>query len=213
MKSFHSHHAWLIVTLLLGTLACRLVSRIGETKATVEAAATQAKQGLNMVETARAMITQVGSSEMLKTAQAIATEVGESGLLQTAQAVATQEGPGLMETAKALATQKGPGLEETARSFMGEPPDDIPILDGEKDNYLAGEFMVSYAVSVDFEEVVDFYRREMPDSGWTEEEQTSIESDSVVTITFHKGPRKASVTISVNPINRKTTIVVLITGQ
>lgn len=214
MKSIRYLYAWLIVlSLLLGTLACRLVSSIGETKATVEAAATQAKQGLNMAGTAQALITQVGSSDMLKTAQAIATDVGESGLMETAQAVATQEGPGLIETAKALATQKGPGLKGTAQSFMGEPPEDIPVMEGEKENYLAGEFLVSYATPVSFDEVVEFYGREMPANGWTEEEQISVKSDRVVSFGFRKGSRNVTITISANPINRKTTVVILISGQ
>lgn len=213
MKSFHFRHAWLVAALLFGTLACRLVTGIGETKATVEAAATQAKQGLNMVETAQAMITQVGGSETLKTARAIATEVGESGLIETAQAVATQEGPGLIQTARAVATQKGPELEETARSIMGEPPEDIPILESEKEDYLAGEFLISYVVPVSFDEVVDFYQREMPAEGWVEEQRSSMESESVAAFTYQKDSRSAAITISVNPINRRTTVVILITGQ
>ncbi len=228
-------YAWLIVALLLSSMACQLVSRISKTKEKVEAAATDAKAGLNMLGTARALVTQVGSSQMLKTAQALATEVGESGLLQTAVAVATEEGPSAIETAKAFATQEGPALQETAKAFatqegpglqktaqaamtqvagsMGEPPDDIPIMAGDKEDLLTGEFVVSYSIPTALQDVASFYKREMPAKGWTLVEQNTLETESMVALNYDKKSRAASVTITTNPINRKTIVFIVISEK
>jgi hypothetical protein len=188
--------------------------------------------GLNALGTARALVTQVGSSAMLKTAQAVATEVGESGLLKTAIAVATEEGPSAIATAKSFATQEGPGLEETAKAFatqegprlqktaqaaltqvagsMGEPPDDIPIIEGEKEDLLTGEFTVSYSVSMNIEDVASFYKTEMPKEGWEPVEQGKIESKSMYAQNYIKQGRSADITIFKSPINQQTLVFILI---
>jgi hypothetical protein len=235
MRSNFYRYAWLFVILLSSTLACQLVSRIGQTKEKVEAAATEAKAGLNMLGTARALVTKVGSSEMLKTAQALATEVGESGLLQTAIAVATEEGPSAIATAKAFATQEGPALEATAKAFatqegpslqktaqaamtqaagaMGEPPDDIPIVAGNVEDLLTGEFVVSYSVPMDIQDVASFYKREMPANGWKPVEQGTLVSESMVALNYEKTDRAAAVTITINPVNKKAIVFILISEK
>lgn len=232
MRSTNFRYVWPIIILLLTTLACQLVSKIGETREKVETVATDAKAGLNTLGTARALVTQVGSSAMLKTAQAVATEVGDSGLLKTAIAVATEEGPSAMATVKAFATQEGPSLQETAEAFatqegpglqktaqaaltqiagsMGEPPDDIPIIGGEKEDLITGEFAVSYSVSKSIEDVANFYKSEMPKNGWTPVEQGKLETESMVAMNYEKQGRSADVTILKNPINQQTLVFILI---
>lgn len=206
--------------LLISVLACRLVSEIGETKATVESAATEAKEGLNILGTARALVTEVGSSDMIQTAQALATEVGESGVLQTAIAVATQEGPSAMETAKAFATQEGPGLQETAQAAMtqiagamDEAPPDIPIVGGETDNFLAKEFMVSYMTPLRLPEVLAFYKSEMPDKGWVFTDQGTLETENMAALNFEKPDRTAAITLNVNPLDDRTIVLILISEK
>jgi hypothetical protein len=228
-------YAWFLVILLATTLACQLVSDLGKTREKVGAIATEAKEGANMLGTARALVTQVGSSQMLKTAQALATEVGESGLLQTAIAVATEEGPSAIETARAFATREGPSLEETARAFAtqegpelqetaqaaltqisgstGEPPADIPIIEGEKENLLTGELLVSFSVATSLKDVASFYKSAMPANGWTLDEHNMLETENFVALNYAKGSRKAAVTIEINPINQKTLVIILISGQ
>jgi hypothetical protein len=217
MRFANLRHAWLIVTLLSTTLACQLVSQLSETRERVESVATDAKAGINTLGTARALVTQVGSSAMLQTAQALATEAGESGLLQTAIAVATEEGPSAIETAKAFVTQEGPALEETAQAAltqiagsMGEPPVDIPVIAGEKEDLITGEFAVSYSVSMDIEDVADFYKREMPREGWTPIEQGNLESENMFSLNFEKPDRSAAVTIISSPVNQQTIVFILI---
>jgi len=235
MRQNAYRYAWLIVILLSTTLGCQLVSRIRETRDKVEGVATDVKAGQNMLGTARALVTQVGSSEMLKTAQALATEVGESGLLQTAIAVATEEGPSALATAKAFATQEGPALEATAKAFatqegpslqktaqaamtqaagaMGKPPDDIPIVAGNVEDLLTGEFVVSYTVPMSIQDVADFYKMEMPANGWKAVEQGNLESDSLIALNYEKTGRAAAVTITTNPVNKKAVVFILISEK
>ncbi len=212
--------ALVIVTLLIATLACQLVSEIGETKATVESVATEAKEGLNIIGTARALVTEVGGSEMIQTAQALATEVGESGVLQTAIAVATQEGPSVIETAKAVATQEGPGLQETAKAAMtqiagsmDEAPPDIPIVNGETDNFLGNEFMVSYMTPLSLPEGVEFYKNQMPVMGWTFVDKGTVETENMAALNYEKPDRAAAITLQVNPLDERTIVLILISEK
>lgn len=213
-------YAWLTLIMLSATLACQLVSKIGQTKQEVEAAATEAKKGINMLGTARAMVTQVGGSQMLKTAQAVATEVGESGFLQTAIAVATEERPSAIGTAKAFVTQEGPGLKETAQVAMtqvagslDEPPQDIPLVSGDRENFLGTNFMVTYMTTMSFQEVLDFYKSEMPAKGWTKVTQGTVETQDTAALNYEKDNRKAAVTLNVNPLDKKTIVLIVITGE
>jgi len=206
-------YAWFLIVLLSASLACQLVSRIGETKATVQAVASEAKGGVQILGTARAMITQVGGSEMLKTAQAVATDLGQSGLLETAIAVATEEGPGLIETAEAFATKEGPALKETAAASMGEAPNDIPVIETGKEDFISGEFLVTYSVPMSFQGVVDFYKREMPANGWTKVEANSVEAEKTAALNYEKSDRKAAVTININPLNQHSIVLIVITEK
>ncbi len=210
MQTKTYRNAWFLIVLLSASLACQLVSRIGQTRATVQAVASEAKGGVQILGTARAMITQVGGSEMLKTAQAVATEFGQSGLLETAAAVATEEGPGLVETAKAFATEEGPALKETAAASLGEAPQDIPVIETGKEDFVSGEFLVSYSVPMSFQEVVDFYKKEMPANGWTKVDANSVETEKTAALNYEKSGRTAAVTININPINQHTIVLIVI---
>jgi hypothetical protein len=186
--------AWFIVLLISASLACQLVSRIGETKSTVEAAATEAKGGLGL----------------LGTAEAAVTEVGGSSLVQTAIAAVTEQAPGLVETAQSFATEQGPELLETAQSSMGTPAADIPVIEGEKSDYVNGEFLVSYAVAMSLQDVKDFYESKMPENGWSKSDQGNVESDNLVVLNYGKDNRNATVTLTLNPVNKKVAVVILI---
>jgi hypothetical protein len=215
-------HAWLLAVLITVSLACQVLSDIGErvqqTRNQVESAATDIKQGRNFLGTARSIATQVGNSEMLQTAMALATELGESGLLETARAFATeqgpglietvqgfatQQGPGLVETAQALATQHGPGLLETAQAVAtqaarasGNPPADIPLIEGEKEMLFASSELVSYTTGLTFQEVLQFYKAQMPANGWEKIEQGWVETGNTAVLQFEKPDRKAVVTLN-----------------
>jgi len=112
---------FMFLVFLAASIACNTVTgiadRFGETKNTVEAVATEVREGVDLLGTARAIGTQVGGSGLIETAQALATDVGDSEFLKTAQAYATEQGPALLQTVEGFATEQGPRLIETARAF------------------------------------------------------------------------------------------------
>jgi hypothetical protein len=212
-------YLWLIAVLVLIAVACSLFSAVGNridtARATAEAIATDVEQGRDLLETARAMATQVGGAGMLGTIQALATEADESGLLSTAQAFATAEGPGLMETALAVATRQGPEILSTAQSYItqiapGEAPADIPIMDGDKELFFQSKNLVSYMIALPLEQVDDFYQQQMPANGWTKVDAESFESPAAKSLVYEKPGQRASVVLSISPGGDKSVILITI---
>jgi hypothetical protein len=198
--------ALLMITLLFAfTLGCGLFSgissRVDEAKETAMALAAEAQQGYSILETARAIATVGGSSELFKTAQAIATSVGDSGLLATAQAFATEQGPELMVTAQAALTQVAP--------MLGTAPPDIPLMSGEVENLVASEFLITYATQASLQYVADFYAAEMSRNGWEKGAEQSF-ANSMSIVEYEKLGRKATVTLMANSLDGKTSVVIAI---
>jgi hypothetical protein len=78
-------------------------------------------------------------------------------MISTVQAVAT-ENPGLVQTAQAIIQQELPA---------GEAPADIPIINPDKtENYFGSSQYIIYTTPIDYTQVLDFYRTEMPNNGW-----------------------------------------------
>jgi hypothetical protein len=66
---------------------------------------------------------------------------------------------------------------------------------------------------MNIQEVADFYNREMPAKGWIKVEQGSLENENMFALNFEKEARKAAITITTNPINQKTIVVIIISEQ
>jgi hypothetical protein len=196
-----------IGVILILTLSCNLFSNLSNqanvVKETAQSVVTMAGEGQKWIETAKAVTTNVGESGLLETAQAYVTEAGNSSFLQTAQAYTTQEAPQLMETAKAIASH--------IPSNTGELPKDIPLVTGENEELFVSNELVSYMTSQDYNSVVEFYKKEMPNNGWEQDDKDVIETSNISYLYFKKQDRTASIVISINPLNNKT--VVLITLQ
>ena len=194
------------VFVLAITFGCNLISGLGEqitdTRSTVEAAATQANEGLELLGTAKAVVTEVNPKALAETAQAVLTEAADLGLVKTAQALATEQGPGLIETAQAAATQFS---QDTP------PPADIPIVPGELGNYLAAPGFVSYFTRMPLKDVLNFYQEQMPANGWQRKENGYLETASVVIQPYEKPGGTATITLTQNP--QDSTTIVLISYQ
>jgi predicted small secreted protein len=197
---------WFIVLLVATALACNAVSglgeKVGDTRNTAEAAATEVKEGLNLLGTVQGVATEVGGSGLGKTAQAFATQAEESGLLETAQAFATQEVPALIETAQAAATQ--------ARDLLGEAPEDIPVME-ETQDYLGAANMVSYTTPAGLDEVVAFYKEAMPAYGWQKADPPATLGDLTL-LYYEKDQRAAAVRPTANPLGG-TFVIIIITPR
>lgn len=218
MKARTFQAAWLALILLLAaSLACNTVNRIGDTRETVQAVASSVSQGRDMLATIGALGTQVGSTGLLETAQALATQAGESGLLETAVAFATQQGPFAIATAQAFATQQGPAAMATAEAYatqvagsLGNLPPDIPIVDGDKDAFVKSLELVSYITALDYAQVVDFYKQQMPANGWTQASSGWVETAQLTVLRYEKIDRVSTVTITHNPVDTRSVVLVTI---
>jgi hypothetical protein len=108
-----------------------------------------------------------------------------------------------------LATALPPGPEATlpalATAFAGgEAPEDIPVLD-QAENLFGSETAVSYETTVPFDDVVTFYKEQMPANGW-EEAEGSFSFGEVSILNYVKEGRSAIVTIT--KAGEKTTVLV-----
>ncbi|PWH16190.1 MAG: hypothetical protein DDG59_09945 [Anaerolineae bacterium] len=212
---------FLIVILFVASLACNLITgffqNFEQVKSTVVSIATDAKGGQEAMATAYALATQLAGNQFVETAKAIATEVGKSGAAETLQAVITEQAPGIEETLQAFLTQNVPELEGTAKALLTQvplpstsPPDDIPIVQGDIQNLLTSNNTLTYQVSMPLADVVAFYKTEMPKKGWSFQPATSSELENASVLNFIKENRSASITISLNPINQKTMVVIVL---
>ncbi len=212
---------FVIVLLLSLSLACNLLSglrqNLNDVKSTANALATEAKGGREVIATAQAMITQVADNQLLETAKAIATEISQSGAVETLQAMVSEQAPGVEETLQAFMTQEAPSLEETARALLTQvpslsasPPEDIPLVESEKENLVITKETISYMVAMPFSEVVAFYKREMPQKGWSYQQDQSKELGNSSLLIYTKQNRSASISINYNPLNQKTIILIIL---
>ena len=241
---------WVLSVLVAVTLSCSAISNLSNDvngiKETAQSVGTSVESGRQLLETGKAVATQVQGNELVQTAQAFATKQGprlegtisafatEQGpkVQGTAQAFATQQGPGLRDTIQAFVTQQGPGLEKTINALVtqqgpemletgqaiatqvaastGNLPADIPLVEGEKDNLFKSDSLISYFTPLDLNTTKEFYTNEMPVNGWTYlKGETAVENE-VVLLYFDKLDRKASVTLSVNPLDKHTIVLIAI---
>jgi hypothetical protein len=195
----------IFLMLIATTLACG-ISGIGKQAQTVEQTALAIKTDVGGLATA--------GGSLITTAQAL--ETLHPQVLDTVQAVATQGAP-IISTVQAAATNN-PGLVQTAQALInqeiptGEPPSDIPIYNRDQaENYFGSSQYIFYTVPAEYSTVLEFYKTEMPNNGWTYLESTSHEYANAAQLNFNKDNRIATINLSVNPLNN-TTLVVISTG-
>ena len=212
----------LVITLFLGAgLACESFSAISrdynEVRGTAESIATQADK---IITQAKAIATEIGEDEIVATVKAIATQQGP-GLLATGQALATRASDqGYLQTVEALVTQGPRDLVPTFRAiatqylFPAPPPEDIPIIsEGEVSNLFTNQATISYYVHRELPPVITFYRNTMPQFGWTDVSDENSIKDEAAVLKFFKPERVASVTLTTNPINQQTIVLITVTNQ
>lgn len=179
--------AWMMSLLISATIACSLLPSIGGEIGEV-------------IDTVGAIATVIMDSDILETSQAMITEISDSGMLETIQAEITEWVPDLDQS---IATEIASGFDE--------PPPDIPLVAGERENFIGTKNMVTYTTAIDFDSVVEFYKNEMPANGWTLNDDGTIEMELLIQLNYEKPDRKASVSITKNLINNKTLVAIFIT--
>ena len=197
--------SYLIILMLIATsLACS-ISGIG-------------KQVRSVEQTAQALRTDIGGivtagGSLINTAQALETQ--HPGVLETVNALATHGAP-MISTIQAVATDN-PGLVQTAQAFVeqeiptGEPPTDIPIFNRDQiDNYFGSSQYIFYISPTDYEQVLDFYKTQMPNNGWQYLESDSHEFANAAQLNYYQDNRTATINLSFNPLNNTTVVVISI---
>lgn len=212
----------LAIVLIMGAgLACESFSAISrdynEVRGTAESIATQADR---IITQAKGIATEFSEDDMVATARALATQQGP-GLLSTGQALATRASDeGYLSTVEALATQGPRDLVPTFQAvatqylFPAPPPEDVPIYsEGEVSNLFTNQATISYYVDRELPTVISFYRNAMPRYGWSDVSDEKSISEVAAILKFFKPERVASVTLTSNPINQQTVVLITITNQ
>lgn len=228
---------WLLTILATALFACNFVTGIGEglggVVETAQSVATLAEAGEELAATGQALATQFGetgleetalalatqfeSSGLEETAQAAATELGESGLDETAQAFFTQQAPGMVETMQAAVGTQLPGLEATLQAVAtqagvggGQAPQDIPVIEDEREAFSASDQYVTYTTGRPFAEVLTFYQAAMLEQGWAAVETGSLQTANSAVLNFEKPDRQATVILNDNPAEGRTVVAITI---
>ncbi len=209
--------AWILSLLVIAGLACNLFSKIGQTAKDAQSLVTDVGKGKQLISTVQPFITQIEGLKLLETFQSF-TNNEVPGALETMQAVATVQGSGMIETLQAFASEQAPAMKETGQAMAtqlspGEVPADIPVVEGDKGEFYSSQEVVSYETGLDFQTVIDFYKQEMPAKGWSFSEQDSTEMENLATLLYEKPDRKATINLTVNPLNQNIIVLITISNQ
>ena len=198
MKS--NRHIWLllIIVFAITLLACNLVSNIARKAEQIESAAQTAQA---LATSGQEIYSTVQGSGIMQTAAAMATKAEEEGLMSTVQAAVTQipeQGANIKATAEVILTQGG----------YGQAPPNIPLVYGEVNDFFGSPSLVTYTTPMGLQEVVDFYRQTMPGYGWNTGNDTTVLTSSYAILSFRNANEKATITLSKNPFNGDTIVLI-----
>ena len=98
----------------------------------------------------------------------------------------------MVETLQAYASEQAPGHERNRTGF-GHPVvaqakcrPTSPSSKEIKGDFYSSQEVVSYETGLDFQTVLDFYKKEMPVKGWTFSEQDSTEMENLAILLYEK---------------------------
>jgi hypothetical protein len=126
-----------------------------------------------------------------------------------------------MPTMLAAITEIAPTFEAITTQVYTSPEDapaDIPIIPGETSAFVGSAQAISYVTTSDFNQVVDFYKTEMLNKGWTSVDSgtgpsVEVPGMSNAELHFQKDSRKATVIITEIPFVGQTTVVINLEDQ
>jgi hypothetical protein len=94
---------------------------------------------------------------------------------------------------------------------FGSAPADVPVfVDGTVSDFASAGDLMTYRVEAPFRAVVDFYKAEMPASGWLAVPVASFETDELAILSYEMPPRTALLTINPDPSNQRITLVMAV---
>ena len=185
-----------LIALLLAALACNAVTNalggdpVNDAQATADAVLTEAAEALG---------------DPQATADALQTEAAEvfDDLDEPTEDVepTAEEDPGAPDEEEPTeAVGEIPG--------SGDAPDDVPVFDGNNENFFATADVVTYLADAPYADVVAFYKTEMEANGWTYDATLSTEFGEIAALTYTKDSRTATVSILTDTTTKKTLVAV-----
>ncbi len=180
---------------------------------TVEALAS--KEGAHVLATMEALASKEGN-QAIATVEAFATSQGQKALA-TGQAFAEDKGGDMLSTAAAYAGKENisatvEAAVANAKDYIsGDSPQDIPLVDVKTISALyKSKAMITYATSLEFEKVVEFYKKEMTGEGWSIVAGETTENNFAAVLVYNKNGRKASVTLTPKHVGGGTAVMVIL---
>lgn len=221
MNKKHNLNLIVLVSALIAlTLSCNFFSGLQQELSLMKATAENLAGKTEYLGTAKALVTQVQGGNVLETAQALATNASAHPLVPTIEAALTEQGPALQATLQSFATSEGPVLESTAQALLTQipnalntTPQDIPPFEGEQENLVETNDTISFITPISIKDVLNFYKNKMPDYGWSFSPKESTESNIANVLTYTKDNRVATITISINPNDQKTIVLIYIQNK
>lgn len=105
-------------------------------------------------------------------------------------------------------------VQAVQESFAsGEKPADIPLVDEPVEIIFSSAELLSYTTPLDLEKVLSFYQEEMPAHDWQRVDDGSMIMADAAILEFSKPDRNANITLSINPQDGSTVVMVAITGR
>lgn len=217
------HHLSLIIlvsALIALTLSCSFFGGLQQELSQMKTTAENLAGNQEYLATAKALVTEVQSGNIVETAQALATKASANPIVPTIEAAITDQGPALQATLQSFATSEGPVLQSTAQALLTQipnslnsPPNDIPPFEGERENLVETNDTISFMTSTSLKDVLNFYKTKMPDLGWSFVAKDSTETEIADVLTYTKDSRIATITISLNPTDHKTIVLIYIQNK
>ena len=95
----------------------------------------------------------------------------------------------------------------------GNAPSNIPVIDGQLSYFFGSPILVTYNTTFDFQYVLDFYRTEMPKYGWEDGNTTKVETSTSAKIPYQNADQRATISLSINPVNNETIVLINIISK
>jgi hypothetical protein len=176
-----------LIALLLAALACNAV--------------TNALGGNSRVDDAQA------------TADALSTEAAEvfddlDDIDPVDEATPDVEEPDDESPTEEAEEPETEATEDFSDLFSGDAPEDVPVMEGDLENFYAQADVVTYLTESPYADVLAFYKTEMEANGWTNDPSLSTEFGEIATLSYNKDNRTATVSILTDVTSGKTLVAV-----
>jgi hypothetical protein len=200
------YRALLILVLVVFALGCNFVTNLVSTVRTVATGEAIVSQVGGIVTQVGGIVTQVDVGAMTTQMGAMVTQIDPEKMATQMAPMVTQMGSMITEMAP-MTTQMAPLTTQLGIS-PGNAPEDIPIMDGDKNGFVATSASVSYFTTSDLQKALTFYQTEMPKNGWTLVEAGTRIGDNDAELHYEKNGRKATVILATIPFVNQTTVVI-----